>query len=62
MIWILAIGGVDMLGRVMTLLYLMRHNEVRSLSYRTWVLLVAFLNFAFLFYWLFGRKREGEST
>lgn len=54
----LAIGAADILGRVLTLLYLMRHSAVRCLTYRTWVLLTGFLNFAFVFYWLLGWRRE----
>lgn len=61
---LLVIGAVDILGRVLTLLYLMHHSGVRCLNYRTWVLLTGFINFAFVFYWLlacpFGRKGAAQ--
>ena len=56
---ILALAAVDIIGRVLTLLYQMNHSGVRSLSYRTWVLLTVFVNFAFVFYWLVGRQKAG---
>lgn len=56
-------GAIDLTGRVITLLYQTHHSEVRRLGYRTWVLLNAFLNFAWVFYWLCGKaKRKKENS
>ncbi len=53
---IIIFATVDITGRVLTLIYMMKNSEVKTLTYRTWVLLVAFLNFAFIFYWAMGKK------
>lgn len=63
MLWvIIGVGAVDITGRVLTLLYMMRHSAVRTLTYRTWVLLAGFLNFAFIAYWLFGYQKEDANV
>ena len=51
-------AAVDLVGRAATLVYLMHNAEVRCASYRTWVLLVAFINFAFIFYWLLAKPKQ----
>lgn len=51
-------GGVDILGRVLTLIFMMEHSTVKTLRYRTWVLLSAFLNFAWVIYWFAGYAPE----
>ncbi len=58
------IGFIDILGRVLTLLYLMNNNQVKTLSYKAWVLLSVFLNFAWAFYWVLGKQKKdkGEYT
>lgn len=63
MLWvIIGVGAVDITGRVLTLLYMMHHSAVRTLTYRTWVLLAGFLNFAFIAYWLFGHQKEDANV
>ncbi|MDO5602291.1 MAG: hypothetical protein Q4G07_05925 [Oscillospiraceae bacterium] len=56
--WVAVICGADLAGRLGTLYYQMNHSGVKTLTYRTWVLLAAFLNFAWVFYWPLGRKRN----
>ena len=50
-------AGIDLAGRIITLLVLMQHSSVKTLSFRTWTLLCAFLNFAWVFYYPFGYKK-----
>ncbi|MEG0769406.1 MAG: hypothetical protein RRZ93_04820 [Ruthenibacterium sp.] len=60
--FIIALAAVDIAGRVLTLLYQMNHSAVRTLRYRTWVLLNAFVNFAFVAYWLLGFQKNNKKT
>ena len=48
---------IDISGRIATLLVLMQHSAVKTLTFRTWTLLCAFLNFAWVFYFPFGYKK-----
>ncbi len=50
------VGSIDILGRVLTLLYMMNHSEVKKWTYKNWVILVALLNFAFVAYWIINGK------
>ncbi len=54
---IIILATLDIVGRIFTLLYLSNNNNVKVLSYRNWALLVAFVNFAFIVYWIIGRKK-----
>ncbi|MEG1153169.1 MAG: hypothetical protein RSD61_01430 [Ruthenibacterium sp.] len=56
--WIVILGGVDLIGRVIALMHLMHHSAVRTFKYQTWVLLCAFLNFAWVFYWIFAFEKN----
>ncbi|MBP8856200.1 MAG: hypothetical protein KBG54_06820 [Oscillospiraceae bacterium] len=55
---IILIALVDIPGRVLALALLMQNGNVRHLHYRTWVLLCAFVNFAWVFYLLLGRGKN----
>lgn len=55
---IAGIGFLDIAGRIGALIILMNDNNVRKLSYRTWVLLCMFLNFAWVFYFMIGRGKK----
>ncbi len=50
------IGAVDITGRILTLRYMMKHSDVKKWTYKNWVMLVAFLNFAFVAYWIINKK------
>ncbi len=50
------IGAVDITGRILTLLYMMNHSEVKTWTYKNWVILVALLNFGFVAYWIINNK------
>lgn len=58
LIYIILLGIMDLTGRVIALIYLMHHSNVRTLRYQTWVLLCAFLNFAWIFYWIFAYEKN----
>ncbi len=49
------IGAVDITGRILTLRYMMKNSEVKTWTYKNWVMLVAFLNFAFIAYWVMNK-------
>ncbi len=55
---IIILATLDITGRVITLIHMMNYNKVKNLNYKNWVLIVAFLNFAFVFYWLIGRAKQ----
>ncbi|MDD3429952.1 MAG: hypothetical protein PHG02_08120 [Oscillospiraceae bacterium] len=55
---IILVGLIDIAGRVACLAVLMQNSNVQRLQYRTWVLLVAFINFAWIFYLLLGRAKK----
>lgn len=49
------VGLADILARICVLLYQKGHGGTRTLDYRTWVLLVVFVPFAWAAYLLAGR-------
>ncbi len=50
------IGAIDITGRILTLLYMMKNSEVKTWTYKNWVIIVALLNFAFVAYWIINNK------
>ncbi len=51
------IGAIDITGRILTLLYMMKNSEVKTWTYKNWVILVALLNFAFIAYWVLNKPK-----
>lgn len=59
--WIIIIailGFIDISGRIVALGLLMQNGNVKCLTYKTWVLLSALLNFAWVFYLTIGRGKK----
>lgn len=59
--WIIIIavlGFIDIMGRIVALGLLMQDGNVKSLTYKTWVLLCVFLNFAWVVYFITGRGKK----
>ena len=54
-LWVAVLGAAELLLRVCVLLYQMGHGGVKTLSYRTWVLLVALVPLAWFAYLIAGR-------
>lgn len=51
-------GIIDITGRLIALSILMQNGNVKHLKYRTWVLLCALVNFAWVFYLIMGRGKK----
>lgn len=59
--WIIIIavlGFIDITGRIIALGLLMQNGSVKCLTYKAWVLLCVFLNFAWVFYFILGRGKK----
>ncbi len=59
---VIILGIIDITGRMITLSHMLKNTQVRTLNYKTWMWLVALLNFAFIAYWLFAHKKSKGET
>lgn len=59
-IFLVITASVDLFGRAACLLYLLNNSRVKRLKYRTWVLLTAFVNFAWIFFIALGRGEKND--
>ncbi|MEF9975397.1 MAG: hypothetical protein RR576_04790 [Oscillospiraceae bacterium] len=55
---IIMVAMLDIAGRIVALIMLMQNGNVKKLQYRTWVLLCAFVNFAWVAYLIMGMGKK----